>query len=153
MIDSNRRSNEHLLMILLEWRKSLFAKLTACSTHSLPANPLVKTSYLTAFACPFMAQLFGFLLLRSFEVTKTISSVGFGLSLVCAILILHCTAQLHSLFGLLIVVQRSSKPLSAALKPQSSLIRDVFVQSSTLTYTSIGYDSIFGSHHKKIYTD
>ena len=36
-----------------------------------------------------------------------------------------------------IVVQRSSKLLTTALKFQSSLVHDVFVQSSTLTHMSI----------------
>ena len=65
--------------------------------------------------------------------------------------ILHCTAKLNSMYN--IVVLRSSKLLSAALKSHSSLLQDIFVHSSTLTYTSIGYNSVFGSRHKKIYTD
>ena len=65
--------------------------------------------------------------------------------------ILHCTVQLISLYS--IVLRRSSKLLSAALLSQSSLVRDVFAQSSTLTYTSLGYNLIYGSRHMKIYTD
>ena len=32
-------------ILLFEWRKILFAKLNACSTHSLPATHLLKLSY------------------------------------------------------------------------------------------------------------
>ena len=52
-----------------------------------------------------------------------------------------------------IVICRSSKLVLSALKSQSQLLRDTFAASSHLTYTSSGYNSIYNSHHNKVYTE
>ena len=84
--------------------------------------------------------------LRSLEVSfNNILHRIWSLPRMCHTGILHCTAHLNSIYN---VVRRSSKLLSAALKSQSSLVRDVFAQSSNL-----GYNLIYGSRHKKIYSD
>ena len=130
----------------------LFAKLTVCSTHSLPVIHLLK---LTVFAYPLYGSALWFSSspeLRSLEVFfNNILRRIWSLPRMCHTGILHCTAHLNSIYN--IVIQRSSKLLSVALKSQSSLVHDVFAQSSTLTYTSQGYNLIYGSRHKKIYSD
>ena len=74
--------------------------------------------------------------LRSLEVTfNNILRRIWSLPQMCHTGILHCTAKLNSVYN--IVVLRSSKLLSAALKSHSSLLQDIFVHSSTLTSTSI----------------
>ena len=124
--------------------------------HSFsPCNLLVKTKLFESFCLSLYGSALRFSSpeLRSLEVTfNNILRRIWSLPSMCHTGVLHCTAQLNSVYNI-IVVQRSSKLLSAALKSHSSLLRDTSVQSSTLTYTSIGYNSVFGSHHKKIYTD
>ena len=122
-------------MILFESRK-LFAKLHSFS----PCNPHVKSKLFDSFCLSLYGSALWFSSspeLRSLEVTfNNILRRIWSLPRTCHTGILHCTAQLNSLYN--IVVRRSSKLLSAALKSQSSLVHDVFVQSSTLTYTSLG---------------
>ena len=131
-----------------------------CMLHSFsPCNPLVKTKLFDSFCLSLYGSALWFSSspgLRSLEVSfNNILHRIWSLPRMCHTGILHCnsTAHLNSIYN--IVVRRSSKLLSAALKSQSSLVCDVFAQSSTLTYTSQGYNLIYGSgsHHKKIYSD
>ena len=120
--------------------------------HSFsPCNPLVKTKLFDSFCLSLYGSALWFSSspeLRSLEVTfNNILRRIWSLPRTCHTGILHCTAQLNSLYNT--VVRRSSKLLSTALKSQSPLVHDVFVQSSTLAYTSLGYN--FSRH--KIYTD
>ena len=127
-----------------------------CMLHSFsPCNPLVKTKLFDSFCLSLYGSALWFSSspeLRSLEVSfNNILRRIWSLPRMCHTGILHCTAHLNSIYN--IVVRRSSKLLSAALKSQSSVVRDVFAQSSTLTYTSQGYNLIYGSRHKKIYSD
>ena len=123
--------------------------LANCMLHSFsPCNPLVKTKLVDSF-CYGSALWFSSsseLGLLELRLPSTISSVAFGLSLVC-ITLAYFIVQLNS-------TARSSRLLSAALKSQSSLIRTVTVQSSTVTHTieslEYTYNLIYGSHHKQI---
>lgn len=65
--------------------------------------------------------------------------------------ILHRVAQLDSIYN--IVIRRSSKLLSSALQSHSSLVREVFSQSSRFVNFSLGYNTVYGSRHMKIYKD
>ena len=123
-----------------------------CMLHSFsPCNPLVKTKLFDSFCLSLYGSALWFSSspeLRSLEVSfNNILRRIWSLPRMCHTGILHCTAHLNSIYN--IVIRRSSKLLSAALKSQSSLVRDV----STLTYTSQGYNLIYGSRHKKIYSD
>ena len=107
-----------------------------CMLHSFsPCNPLVKTKLFDSFCLSLYCSALWISSsseLRSLEVTfNNILRRILSLPRMCHTGILHCTAQLNSLYN--IVVRRSSKLLSAALNSQSSLVHDVFVQSSTLT--------------------
>ena len=65
--------------------------------------------------------------------------------------ILHQVAGMHSIYNM--VVTRSSKLLISALKSKSPVLLDVFTQSSTLAFTSLGYNKLYGHHHLKYYSD
>ena len=122
-----------------------------CMLHSFsPCNPLVKTKLFDSFCLSLYGSALWFSSspeLRSLEVSfNNILHRIWSLPRMYHTGILHCTAHLNSIYN--IVVRRSSKLLSAALKSQSSLVRDVFAQSSNL-----GYNLIYGSRHKKIYSD
>ena len=63
--------------------------------------------------------------------------------------ILHCTARLYSIFNA--VYLRSRELLHSALCSSSSVVRCVFLDSSYLCYTFIGYNTIYGDRHIKKY--
>ena len=48
---------------------------------------------------------------------------------------------------------RSQDLASSAIQSSSRLISDVFLDSSSLMYTSTGYNLTFGHKHWKVYTD
>ena len=58
---------------------------------------------------------------------------------------------LHSITN--VVLFRSSNLLYAALHSKSSLLADVFSDSCSLIYTSIGYNYVYGYRHRKIYNE
>ena len=64
--------------------------------------------------------------------------------------IVHCTARLYSIFNA--VHLRSRELLHSALCSSSSVIR-VFLDSSYLCYTFIGYNTIYGDRHIKYYPE
>ena len=57
--------------------------------------------------------------------------------------IVHCTARLYSIFN--VVYSRSRELLHSALCcSSSSVVRSVFLDSSYLCYTSVGFNAIYG---------
>ena len=69
----------------------------------------------------------------------------------CHTSILHLVSGLHSITN--VVLFRSSNLLYAALHSKSSLLADVFSDSCSLIYTSIGYNYVYGYRHRKIYNE
>ena len=65
--------------------------------------------------------------------------------------ILHSTAQMESISN--IVIRRSAKLVASALASNSPLLADVFSVSQYLSFTSCGYNALFGHRHNKVYTD
>ena len=64
--------------------------------------------------------------------------------------IVHCTTRFYSIFNA--VHLRSRELLHSALCSSSSVIR-VFLDSSYLCYTFIGYNTIYGDRHIKYYPE
>ena len=69
--------------------------------------------------------------------------------------ILHCVAKVDSLYNN--VLRSASKLSMIAMNSTSQIVRDVFSQSSTLIYSSLGYNAIYNrviatrrSTHSKI---
>ena len=60
--------------------------------------------------------------------------------------ILHCVAKVDSLYNN--VLRSASKLSMIAMNSTSQIVRDVFSQSSTLIYSSLGYNAIYGHRHK-----
>ena len=58
---------------------------------------------------------------------------------------------LHSIYNM--VVSRSSKLLLSALKSKSPVLIDVFTHSSSLAFTSLGFNKLFGDRYIKSYSD
>ena len=69
----------------------------------------------------------------------------------CHTSLLHLISGLPSIFNT--VITRSQNLASSAIQPSSRLISDVFLDSSSLIYTSTGYNLTFGHKHWKVYTD
>ena len=69
----------------------------------------------------------------------------------CHTVILHFVSNMHSVFNT--TISRSMKLISSALTGSSKLLVDIFKESSTLVYTSFGYNSVHGQRHWKCYTD
>ena len=69
--------------------------------------------------------------------------------------ILHSAAQLESSYNIVIVIVicRSAKLASSALMSNSPLLIDVFSASQNLSFTSPGYNALFGCCHRKVYSD
>ena len=89
--------------------------------------------------------------LRSLEITfNNILRKIWSLPRACHTGILHQVAGLHSIYNM--VISRSSKLLLPALKSKSPVLTDAFTQSSTLAYTSLGYNKIYGHRHWKSYS-
>ena len=63
--------------------------------------------------------------------------------------IVHLVARLHSLFNL--VYSRSYSLSRAAAKCPSPLVRSVFHDSASLCFSFIGYNSLYGMSHLKVY--
>jgi hypothetical protein len=61
---------------------------------------------------------------------------------------IHQVAYLNS-----VVIYRSSKLVLSALKSDSKLLCVVFVASSQLVYTTLGYNSMFKAQHLTIYSE
>lgn len=90
--------------------------------------------------------------LRSLEVTfNNILRKIWVLPRRCHTSIVHLVSSLHSLFN--VVIERSQKVISQALKQPSSLLADVFGESQFLAYTSFGYNTLYGSRHWKTYRE
>ena len=66
--------------------------------------------------------------------------------------IVHCTSHLQSLFNQTQVLQRSHNLLSTAEKCSSMTVRDIFLDSSELCYTIIGYNRRAGSKFENSYS-
>ena len=64
--------------------------------------------------------------------------------------ILHCVAKVDSLYNN--VLCSASKLSMIAMNSTSQIVCDVFSQSSTLIYSSLGYNAIYGHCHKKVYS-
>ena len=127
-----------MIIIIVRVKKDLVRK-AKCMLHSFSScNPLVKTKLFESFCLSLHGSALWFSFspeLRSLEVTfNNILRRIWSFPRMCHTGILHCTAQLNSVYNNIIVVQRSSKLLPAALISHSSLVRDIFVHSSTLTY-------------------
>ena len=58
---------------------------------------------------------------------------------------------LQSLFN--VVIERSQRVVSQALKSSSLLLVDVFGESQSLAYTSFGYNTMYGYRHWKRYKE
>ena len=58
----------------------------------------------------------------------------------CRTGILHQVAGMHRIYNMVII--RSSKLLMSALKSKSPVLFDVFTHSSTLAFTSLGYNCV-----------
>ena len=69
----------------------------------------------------------------------------------CHTSLLHLISGLPSIFNT--VITRSQNLASSAIQSSSRLISDVFLDSSSLIYTSTGYNLTFGHKHWKVYTD
>ena len=69
----------------------------------------------------------------------------------CHTAILHLVSNMHSVFNS--TISRSNKLISSALTGSSKLLADIYRESSTLVYTSFGYNSMYGQRHWKCYTD
>ena len=65
--------------------------------------------------------------------------------------ILHRVAQLDSIFN--VVIRRSFKLLSPAIKSHSMLVLKVFSHASNLVYSSTGCNEVYGFRHQKIYSE
>ena len=52
-----------------------------------------------------------------------------------------------------VVIERSHKVMSQALKSSSLLLADVFGESQSLAYTSFGYNTMYGSRYWKRYKE
>ncbi len=117
------------------------------------ADPLVKTRLLQCYclslfgcalwnlSCPALSTIevsFNNILRRIWQLPRN-SHTG----------ILHLTARLPSIVN--VVLSRSSALLFKARSSPSSIVRLVFQASSTLSYTSVGYNAFFGSQHAKTY--
>ena len=111
---------------------------------------ICKTNCMLKLLSSFCLSLYGCALwsisspeLRSLETSfNNILRRIWSLPRMCHTEIFHCVAQLDSIYK--IVIWRSSKLLSSA-------IHDVFSQSSRCVNTRIGYNTVYGSRHLKIY--
>ena len=65
--------------------------------------------------------------------------------------ILQLVGNVSSLYT--IVISRSNKLILSALKPQSSLLTEMFNDCKSLVYTSFGYISVYGYRHWKHYSE
>ena len=132
ILSSNLSDTDDIVRV----KKDLVRKAN-CMLHSFsPCNPFVKTKLFESFCLSLYGSALWFSSspeLRSLEVTfNNILRRIWSLPRMCHTGILHCTARLNSVYN--IVVQRSSKLLSAALKSHSSLVRDVLVCSELNPY-------------------
>ena len=119
------------------------------------ANPYVKTKLLKSFCL----SLYGSSLWKSSALSWKAFNISFNnilrkvwsLPRTCHTSILHLVSGLHSITN--VVLFRSSNLLYAALHSKSSLLADVFSDSCSLIYTSIGYNYVYGYRHRKIYNE
>ena len=129
-------------------RKILLAKPTVRFIHFPQAALWLKPSFSVRSFC---LSLYGSALrssssteLRSLETTyNNILGRIWSLPHMCHTGILHRVAQLDSIYN--IVIQSSSKLLSSALRSHSSLVCEVFSQSSRFVNSSLGYNTVYGS--------
>ena len=69
----------------------------------------------------------------------------------CHTSILHLVASIHSIYNSTII--RSNRLVVAAINSSSRILADVFCESSSLTYTSCGYNYLYGPKHTKSYNE
>ena len=117
-------------------------------------NPFVKTRLLSSFCLSLYGSALWFSsapALRPLETTfNNILCRIWGLPQTCHTGILHCVAQLESMYN--VVIRRSANLVASALKSQSPLLNDIFVTSQHLAFTSVGYNALFSSRHRKSYS-
>ena len=65
--------------------------------------------------------------------------------------IVHCTADIPAICN--IVYSRSCKFLSRSLLSYAPIVSSIIHESSTLVYTFLGYNNLYGSHHLKFYSN
>ena len=63
--------------------------------------------------------------------------------------IVHCTANLRSLYN--IILDRSRRLLLSAVSSSSTLVKQIYSDSSTVCFTFCGFNSMFGSRYEKLY--
>ena len=69
----------------------------------------------------------------------------------CHTSILHLVASIQSIYNSTII--RSNRLVVAAINSSSRILADVFCESSFLTYTSCGYNCLYGSRHTKSHNE
>ena len=69
----------------------------------------------------------------------------------CHTSILHLVASIQSIYNSTII--RSNRLVVAAINSSSRILADVFCESSSLTYTSCGYNCLYGPKHTKSYNE
>ena len=69
----------------------------------------------------------------------------------CHTSILHLVASVQSIYNSTII--RSNRLVIAAIDSSSRILADVFCESSSLTYTSCGYNCLYGPKHTKSYNE
>ena len=124
-----------------------------CMLHTFSCcDPLTKTMLF----CSFCLSLYGSAVwmsssseLRSLEISfNNVLRKIWSLPQAYHTGILHQVDGMHSTYNM--VITRSSKLLISVLKSKSPVLFDVFTQSSTLAFTSLGYDKL---RHLKYYSD
>ena len=69
----------------------------------------------------------------------------------CHTSILHLVASIQSIYNSTII--RSNRLIVAAINSSSRVLADVFCESSSLIYTSCGYNCLYGPRHTKSYNE
>ena len=132
-----------------------FIRKANCMLFSFPScTPFVKTRLLSSFCLSLYGSALWFSSAPALRPLETIFNNVlrriWDLPRTCHTSILHCIAQLESMYS--IIIRRSANLVTSALQSESPLLKDIFVMSQNLTFTSAGYNARFSFRHRKSYS-
>ena len=117
-------------------------------------NPFVKTRLLSSFCLSLYGSALWFSSAPALRPLETIFNNVlrriWDLPRTCHTSILHCIAQLESMYS--IIIRRSANLVTSALQSESPFLKDIFVMSQNLTFTSVCYNAHFSFRHRISYS-